>query len=85
MALPHRAACMGGLLALTLQLQAPSPLLVLIDRAQRRQALPLMRTDLVTSTTIHHPLERGAAGRTPIASRTRTFRPCPGDAFCAGR
>jgi hypothetical protein len=30
----------------------PSPLLVLIDRAQRRQALPLMRTDLVTSTTI---------------------------------
>ncbi|QNI44820.1 hypothetical protein SynRCC2555_01034 [Synechococcus sp. WH 8101] len=52
MALPHRAACMGGLLALTLQLQAPSPLLVLIDRAQRRQALPLMRTDLVTSTTI---------------------------------
>lgn len=52
MALPHRAACMGGLLALALQLHTPSPLLVLIDRAQRRQALQLMRTDLVTSTTI---------------------------------
>ena len=52
MALPHRAACIGGLLALALQLHTPSPLQSLIHRAQRSKALPLTRTDLVTSTTI---------------------------------
>jgi hypothetical protein len=43
---------MGGLLALALQLHTPSPLQSLIHRAQRSKALPLTRTDLVTSTTI---------------------------------